>query len=132
MALLLPLLFIVMVAVYAWMQERRTIRKELADEAQTGVVTQEEIALLLNLTARQFLSLKALLRGDYRTWAGLRSLHNRQVQLALAKRRAALAREEKHRAVIEAEVAHLRSSTLEIKQALASASHSTDMEVAKG
>ena len=131
LALLFPLLFIVVVAGYAWIQERRTIRKELADEVQTGVVTQEEIAILLSVTTRQFLPLKALLRGDYRTWAGLRSLHNRQVQLALAKRRSVLARDEKHHAASETEVGHLRNSILEIKQALASASHSTDMEGAK-
>ena len=130
-ALLLPLLCVIAVAVYALSQEKRTIRKELADEAQTGAVTSEDLAILQNLSARRWLYFKALAKWDYELWSGLKALHNRQVQLALAKRRASRETNQEHRPPMQVEVERLRAAVLDTKRALASRSRSTGMQGAK-
>ena len=89
LALLLPVLVVVLVMIVALAQEKRAIRDELATEADTGIVTPDELALLRSTLAREALYLRTLLRGRFAQWSTLRGLHNRQVQLALAKRQAA-------------------------------------------
>jgi protease PrsW len=91
LALLLPVLVVVLVMTVALAQEKRAIRDELATEADTRIVTPDELALLRSTLAREALYLRTLLRGHFGRWASLRGLHNRQVQLALAKRQAAAA-----------------------------------------
>ena len=121
-ALLLPLAVLVGIGLYALGRERRAIREELARETENGVVTAEEVAALQSFGAGQARYGKLLTSGDFGGWAGLRELQNRQVQLALAKRRLAEATDPEHRADVQAEVESLRASVLEMKQTLASMS----------
>ena len=119
-ALLLPLAILVGIGLYALGRERRAIREELAGETENGVVTAEEIAALQSFGAGQARYGKLLASGDFGGWAGLRELQNRQVQLALAKRRLAEATDPDHQADVQAEVESLRASVLDMKQTLAS------------
>lgn len=114
-ALLLPLLFVAAVVVVALVREKRAIREELADERSTGVVTEEEHGLLQSFAARRSLYARTLLSGNFDGWLTLRSLHDRQVQLALAKRRTKGASGAGDRAETEGEVERLRAAVLEIK-----------------
>ncbi|MBI4704668.1 MAG: PrsW family intramembrane metalloprotease [Deltaproteobacteria bacterium] len=86
-ALLLPASIVVVVAAVALARERSAIRGELAAEVDGGVVSQRDLELLQSLAAREVEYLKKLVRGDFVGWSRLKGLHNRQVQLALAKRR---------------------------------------------
>jgi protease PrsW len=52
-ALLIPLLFVIGVAGFALFREKQVIREELADESQTGAVTEEELAVLTSSLARR-------------------------------------------------------------------------------
>ena len=88
-ALIIPILFVVAVVVVALSRERRAIQEELADEGESGAVTDEELAVLKSFAARRSRYAGALARGDFDGWLAMRELHNRQVQLALAKSRAA-------------------------------------------
>ena len=115
-ALLIPVVFVGAVAAYALSREKRTIREELATESETGAVTDEELGVLRSFTARRSGYAKAFFRGDFDGWLALRELHNRQVQLALAKRRAAKASDPERREAAEAEVEQLRATVLWIKR----------------
>jgi RsiW-degrading membrane proteinase PrsW (M82 family) len=83
-ALTLPLLFVLTVTVVALRRERRAIEEELADES-TGVVTKEDLRALRSFFGRRLMHAKRFLGGDFDGWYALRTLHNRQVQLALSK-----------------------------------------------
>ncbi len=131
LALLIPLIAIIVITVYALSREKRAIREELVDEATGGIVTAEERAALQSFGKRQALQLKTLMSGNHAAWAGLRALHNRQVQLALAKQRAARGANALMRADAQAEVERLRQSVREIKSAMAEHGYSTDAEGAK-
>lgn len=108
--LLLPLLAVVAVGVVALTNEKRAIREQLAGEADGGVVTADDFALLTNLFRRQGRYLEALVKARVGELFRLRALHNRQVQLALAKKRAA----EDARA--REQVDKLRAAVLELKR----------------
>ena len=98
--------------------ERRAIARELADEVDTGDVTADEMALLTHVIRRQWLYLR-LLAGA--RWAALRAaaaLHNQQVMLALAKRRARRGDKER-RAAAERHIAALRHAIRESRATLA-------------
>jgi hypothetical protein len=56
------------------------------------------------------------MKGDFSTWRGLRMLHNRQVQLALAEQRAAKESDPGRKAKVQSEVEKLRSAVLAAKQ----------------
>jgi hypothetical protein len=115
-ALIIPVLFVVAVVFAALSRERRAIQQELAEESETGAVTDEELGVLKSFAARRSRYIKAFTRGDFDGWLAMRELHNRQVQLALAKRRARQNTDPESRAEIEGEVERLRASVLWMKR----------------
>jgi hypothetical protein len=122
LALLLPVLVVALVMVVALAQEKRAIRDELGDEADTGIVTADELKLLRSAWAREALYLRTLLRGEWGAWLNLRGLHNRQVQLALAKRQAGEAGGGHVAARGTPEVQQLRWAIVALKRALSPSS----------
>ncbi len=114
-ALIIPIVFVGAVVVFALLRERRSIRDELSDERETGAVTDEELGILKSFVARRSRYIKAFARGDFDGWLALRELHNRQVQLALAKGRMSRESDPESRAETEAEVERLRISVLQMK-----------------
>jgi len=119
-ALIIPILFVVGVVVVALARERRTIQEELSGEAQSGVVTDEDLAVLKSFSARRSQYIKALTKGDFDGWLTMRELHSRQVQLALVKRRVSQQSDPEGKAASEAEVERLRASVLGMKRRLES------------
>jgi hypothetical protein len=117
-ALFIPLLLIVAVAVYALAAERGAIGKELDSELQTGAVGAEDLALLKNVVKRQLAYTKAFFSFKLGLFFGLRDLHNLQVQLAFAKARLAGESDLKRRAEVEAEVGRIRVALVERGRAL--------------
>jgi hypothetical protein len=114
--LAIPVLFVVFVIIFALGTERRAIRSQLADEAAKGVVTEAELKLLDSFMARRALYWRHFLKGDFGTWRGLRMLHNRQVQLAMAEQRAFKESDPGRKAKVQSEVEKLRSAVLAAKQ----------------
>ncbi len=117
-ALLLPVLVVIATVVVALRFEKGAIAEELASEAETGAVTTEDLGVLQSWLARQKQYLGRLAKFDFGGWSALHSLHNRQVQLALAKRKVAKETDAEARAENAGEVAALRQSVLELKQRL--------------
>ena len=117
-ALLLPVVVVLVVMVVALRSEGRAIADELGSEADTGAVSADELRVLGSVAAREGLYLKTLLRGEIGAWTALHDLHNRQVQLALAKRKAAGEKDEARRLQTASEVARLRQAVFETKKAL--------------
>lgn len=115
-ALLIPVVFVVTVMAVALLRERQTIQRELAEERETGAVTDEELSTLKSFAARRSQYVKAFTRGDFDGWLAMRELHNRQVQLALAKSRLRQNPDPDSRAEIEGEVERLRASVLWMKR----------------
>ena len=118
-ALLLPIALIAAAMVVALGRERTAIVEELADEADSGTVTADELALLRSPGRRRAEYLRRIGHGDFDGWLDLRSIHNRQVQLALTERRARHETDSRRRQELEAEIARLRYSILDTKQGLA-------------
>lgn len=117
-ALLLPLVLAAAVAIYALVQERRAIRAELAAERWTGAVSDADLAFLGSWPRRQGAYLRALASGDLARALRLMNLHNRQVQLALTKRKEAGEAHAGRRAGLQTEIERLRAAALEAKRAL--------------
>ena len=115
-ALIVPVVFVVAIMVLALLRERRAIREELAGEKET--VSEDERAILRSFTARRSRYIKAFMSGNFDGWLTLRELHNRQVQLALAKSRASSESDPGRKSVSEAEVERLRASILEMKRGI--------------
>jgi hypothetical protein len=86
-ALLLPAIVVAAAVRYGLGREREALT-ELEEEVARGVVTREDIASLASPRALRRAYLRSFRNGDLERWETLRSLHNRQLQLALAKRRA--------------------------------------------
>jgi RsiW-degrading membrane proteinase PrsW (M82 family) len=118
-ALLLPLLLVAGVAAYALAMEQRAICEQLEGEHAEGAVSAADLALLRHAMLRQTVYLRALLRGELTRSALLHSLHNRQVQLALAKRRAAREQHERRRAQLLRQADSLRAAVLDGRRQLA-------------
>jgi protease PrsW len=125
-ALLIPVAFVLAVMVFALARERSAIREELAGETDSGVVTAEELDTLQGFAARRAQYARTFMKGDFDGWLALRELHNRQVQLALAKRRASRESDAERRAETEAEVHSLRASILETRQELGGSTRRSD------
>lgn len=123
-ALLLPVIVVVVTVVVALRFEKGAIAEELASEAETGAVSPEELGVLQSWAARQGQYLSRLAKLDLGGWSALHSLHNRQVQLALAKRKVAHETDPQARTDSAGEVAALRRSVLELKQRLGTAGSS--------
>jgi RsiW-degrading membrane proteinase PrsW (M82 family) len=117
-ALLLPILPVIAVAVYALATEKRAICEQLEGEKGDGAVTAADISLLRNHVQRQGLYVRGLLRGDFTRSALLHNLHNRQVQLALAKRRAAREGQERRRAELLRQAESLRAAVMDGRRQL--------------
>lgn len=117
-ALMLPVASVVIVVVVALGRERRAIEDELESESATGAVSAHDLALLRSFWARERSYLAALLRGSVSTWRALHGLHNRQVQLALAKHKAKSVTDDDHRMELGEEIAELRQAVLALKQKL--------------
>jgi len=115
LALAIPVVFIIALVAVSLGRERRAIREHLQAERDTGAVREEEFALLTRFSARQGAYSSAFFRGDFDYWLTLRSLHNRQVQLALAKAQARAEDDPDRRAVLDAEIERLRASTAELR-----------------
>jgi hypothetical protein len=109
-AMVLPLLLVVGLMVTSLGREKKAIRDELEPETGSGLVTEADLALLENPRQRRSRYLQYLSRGDFDGWQALRTRQNRQVQLALAKRRAALETDPERKARAQREVAALRSA----------------------
>jgi protease PrsW len=118
-ALLLPVALIAALMLMALARERTAIAEELADEARSGTVTEEDLELLRSPGRRRAEYLRKLASGDLDGWLALRALHNRQVQLALVERRARHESDPERKRAADVEVANLRSSILEMKRTVA-------------
>lgn len=112
-AFALPPVAIVIIAGYALLSERRTIRTELVSEADSGAVTPDDYLLLSSLLRKQLAYLRTLLGFRIRDLFVLRSIHNLQVQLAFVKDRAKSESDAQRRAQAEAEAARLRTAISE-------------------
>lgn len=123
-ALVVPVLLVVTIMVLALVRERRAIRDELAHERENGAVTEDELAVLGNFGTRRSRYVRALMGGDFDGWLAMREIHNRQVQLALAKSRASRESDPERRAAAEAEAQRLRAAILEMKRRSESAQRS--------
>jgi RsiW-degrading membrane proteinase PrsW (M82 family) len=107
-ALGIPALFFLALLLTGLRFEQRAIEAELQDDPVAA--TPEELRLLTSPAARRASYLRRAIARDAHGWVGLRSLQNRQVQLALTKRRAARASDPAQRTELEAEVEHLRGA----------------------
>jgi RsiW-degrading membrane proteinase PrsW (M82 family) len=114
--LLLPLLFVAALIVFALGREKSAIAAELGPEVTEGVATDRDLDLLAHPAARRAAYFRLLRRGDFDGWAALRALHNRLVQLALVKRRAAAQTDPELRAAANEEAQNLRASALALRQ----------------
>lgn len=117
-ALLLPVVLVLLLAVYALWREKVTIGRQLKDENDRGTVTSEELTTLQSVTARQKMYLSALGSMNWTRWAALRQLHNRQVMLALVKQREADESDSTRRAMIHREVESIRQSIAQVRQTI--------------
>ena len=104
LGLFLPVVVIAALIVWSLRQEKRTISEQLPSERDSGTVTEDDMRLLNSFGARRGAYLKKLTSGDFDGWADLKTLHNRQVQLAFAKERAL------HDPDAQVEVERLRAS----------------------
>jgi hypothetical protein len=111
-ALLIPVVVVIALMVTSLGRERKTIRAELDDEIASGVVTQNDLALLESAGRRRSAYLSHLGKGDFDGWQALRTRQNRQVQLALAKKRAATTTDPEQKARAQMEVERLRASVV--------------------
>ena len=117
-ALALPVVVVVATVVYALASERKSIRDHLASEAEGGVVTAGDLSLLQNIVARETTYFKTLLSFKVGRWMGLKTLHNRQVQLAFVKASASKETDLKRKERFEGEIANLRKAILEQQKTL--------------
>lgn len=118
LALALPVIFVVATIVWALRTERKTIELELADEADSGVVTAEDMRLLRSFGARRGAYLSRLFSGDFDGWVDLKALHNRQVELAFAKAQLRRSDDGEQRRRAEDEVALLRAAVAAARREL--------------
>jgi hypothetical protein len=117
-ALLLPVAAVIAVTLIELGREKRAIAEELGVERETGAVSNDELEALQSFMKREAMYLSRLLRFDIGGWSALHSLHNRQVQLALTKRKAAREDDEDRRMTTAGEVARLREAIFDLKRSL--------------
>ncbi len=117
-ALALPAVAIAAVAAYALRREGKIIRGQLAKEVQTGAVTQDELALLGSALRREVVYLSHTLSLRWGALAAMKTLHNRQVQLAFTRDKAEREVDPALRAAVDVEVATLRAAIADARTAL--------------
>lgn len=120
----LPVAALALTVLFALSAERAAIRRQLPAEQQAGVITAEELATVQSVLARTRLYWGQLLRGRVTRWSRLRALHNRQVQLALVKDKAARQADPAARLELEQDVDRLRRHVLECRRMVESAGSS--------
>src|SRR5215208_6086579 len=75
-----------LVLIIVWLNfERRSIRDELREDVQMGVISPEEYAILPTVFRRRGYCLQLLLKGHLREWFTARRVHSTAVDLAYAK-----------------------------------------------
>ncbi|HEY7471003.1 MAG TPA: PrsW family glutamic-type intramembrane protease [Gemmatimonadota bacterium] len=111
-ALAMPLALVVLLALRSLFGERRAIRAELDEEAGIGGTPGPASGYL----ARRRAALAALLRGDLRAHAAEKALHNRRVQLALARWRERRTDDPARQARARAEVESLRAAVRRLQE----------------
>jgi hypothetical protein len=115
-ALGVPGLFFLLLMLVGLRAERRAIGTELQHDPYAA--TLGELRLLTRPAARRAAYLRRLVTLDLEGWLGLRSLQNRQVQLALTKRRRARVSDPGRRAQLDAEVERLRGAVVAARKHL--------------
>jgi hypothetical protein len=118
LALLVPVVVVAGIVMYGLRRESQALRRLAQDDAT--VITAEEYSSLTRPRALRKEYLRLFGSGDLEKWDAQRSLHNRQLQLAMAKRRAGGDTEE-----TEA----LRDSIVDLRQKLQSGPGSPDHRV---
>lgn len=72
--------------IIVWLNfERRSIRDELREEVEMGVISPEEYAILRTVFRRRGYYLQLVLKGHLREWSTARRVHSTAVDLAFAK-----------------------------------------------
>ena len=89
LGLILPIVVIIGIIGWSLAQERRVLKTQLAEEHKSGLLSDEDMGLLTSYGKRRGAYMKRLTSGDIDGWGDLKALHNRHVQLAFAKDRAA-------------------------------------------
>lgn len=110
--LLIPLILVVAVALVALSRERRAIREHLREEVDGGIVTEEELRALRSYAVRRVQHARRFFARDFDGWLALRTLHARQVQLALAKQQLARTADPDASARAGDELARLREAVV--------------------
>jgi protease PrsW len=80
------LLYLVLIFVWLLAFERRWIRNELREEAEKGIISPEEYAILPTFFRRTGYYLRLILTGRLGEWSRARRVHSTAVDLAFAKR----------------------------------------------
>jgi hypothetical protein len=76
-----------LVIIIVWLAfERRTIRDELRDEVERGLVSPEEYAILPTFFRRTGYYMRLIFSGRLGAWTRARRVHSAAVDLAFAKR----------------------------------------------
>jgi hypothetical protein len=88
----------------------------LAGEVSSGLVTPVDLDRVRRRGRRAVDYSIALISGRIGRLARMMTRHNRQVQLALTKRRLARTRSESRRSELEREVEHLRAAVVALRQ----------------
>ncbi len=119
-ALSLPVLLLAGIALRSLAVERRAIHRELSAEAALAgdTITPHELALLESFVQRQARYVSMLASGQVSRCLHTAALHNRQVQLALAKRRAYRVDDAHARAALERTIQSLRSAVRQARRSL--------------
>jgi RsiW-degrading membrane proteinase PrsW (M82 family) len=78
------LLYLVLIIVWLTL-ERRSIRSELREEVEMGIISPEEYAILPTVFHRRGYYLQLILKGHLREWSTARRVHSTEVDLAFAK-----------------------------------------------
>lgn len=118
LAVVLPLLVFIAIGIVALLVERRVIQAELAAEIEGGLVGSEDLVLLSGLWRRQFRYLALLARGRVGACLHLAAVHNRQVQLALLKRRIRREEDPARRGGLERQAQLVRASLRHARSAV--------------
>jgi len=76
-----------LVVIIVWLaMERRTIRGELREEVESGLISPQEYAILPTYFRRTAYYLRLIFTGRWGEWFRARHLHSTAVDLAFAKR----------------------------------------------
>ncbi len=114
LVLVAPVVLFLALMLFGLASERDAIANDLSADGVEA--TTDELALLRNPVARRAAYIRCLAGVDARGWLGLRSLQNRQVQLALTRRRAGRATDPHIKTQLDHEVTRLRAAIVAARQ----------------